>query len=153
LWVVADVNEEDIPRVQTGQTALLRTDAFLGQPLTGAVKQITPAGDPVAKTFRVRIGLPDNTPLRVGMSVEANIVSREKQDVVLVPANALTNGAVLAVENGRVHRRKVETGLRGTRMVEIVAGITENTWVIAPATTNIKDGARVSTTPLETAQP
>jgi len=43
------------------------------------------AGDPVSKTFRVRIGLPDDTPLRVGMSVEANIVSREKADVLLVP--------------------------------------------------------------------
>ncbi|WP_246738712.1 efflux RND transporter periplasmic adaptor subunit [Bradyrhizobium sp. CCBAU 051011] len=77
LWVVAEVNE-DIPRVQVGQKALLRTDAFADQVLPGVVKQITPAGDPVAKTFRVRIGLPEDTPLRVGMSVEANIVSREK---------------------------------------------------------------------------
>ena len=66
LWVVAEVNEEDIPRVQVGQKALLRTDAFANQVLPGFVKQITPAGDPVAKTFRVRIGLPDDTPLRVG---------------------------------------------------------------------------------------
>ena len=85
LWVVADVNEEDIPRVQVGQKALLRTDAFAGQVLPGFVKQITPAGDPVSKTFRVRIGLPDDTPLRVGMSVEANIVSREKPDVAAGP--------------------------------------------------------------------
>ena len=77
LWVVAEVNEEDIPRVKVGQKALLRTDAFASQVLPGFVKQITPAGDPIAKTFRVRIGLPDDTPLRVGMSVEANIVSQE----------------------------------------------------------------------------
>src|SRR5215471_15826638 len=64
LWVVAEVNEEDVPRIALGQKALLRTDAFSGQVLSGFVKEITPAGDPVAKTFRVRIGLPDNTPLR-----------------------------------------------------------------------------------------
>src|SRR5512141_1681711 len=35
LWVVADVNEEDIPRVQAGQKALLRADAFGNQALPG----------------------------------------------------------------------------------------------------------------------
>ena len=51
LWVVAEVNEEDIPRVQVGQKALLRTDAFANQVLPGFVKQITPAGDPVVEDF------------------------------------------------------------------------------------------------------
>lgn len=143
LWVVAEVNEEDIPRVIVGQKALLRTDAFPNQVLPGTVKQITPAGDPVAKTFRVRIGLPDDTPLRVGMSVEANIVSREKADVVLVPSNAIVNNAVFVIENGRARRRKVESGIRGSALVEIVDGVTEGVVIASPATANIKDGSRV----------
>ena len=143
LWVVAEVNEEDIPRVLVGQKALLRTDAFANRILSGFVKQITPAGDPVAKTFRVRIGLPDDTPLQVGMSVEANIVSREKQNVLLVPANAVVNNSLLVVEDGHASRRKVEIGIRGTGFVEIVNGVTENETVASPATTNIRDNARV----------
>jgi RND family efflux transporter MFP subunit len=143
LWVVADVNEEDIPRVQVGQKALLRTDAFAGQVLPGFVKQITPAGDPVSKTFRVRIGLPLDTPLRVGMSVEANIVSREKLDVLLVPANAVVDNSLLEIENDRVRLRKVEIGIRGTGFVEIVSGASEGELVASPATTNIKSGSRV----------
>ena len=153
LWVVADVNEEDIPRVRVGQKALLRTDAFINQVLPGAVKQITPAGDPVSKTFRVRIGLPDDTPLRVGMSVEANIVSREKQDVLLVPANAVVNNSLLTIENNRARLRKVETGIRGTGMVEIVGGAGEGELVAAPATTNIKNGSRVRPALTEPAVP
>ena len=35
LWVVAEVNEEDIPRVAVGQPVLLRTDAFAGRQLRG----------------------------------------------------------------------------------------------------------------------
>ena len=143
LWVVADVNEEDIPRVKVGQKALLRTDAFSRQVLTGLVKQITPAGDPVSKTFRVRIGLPNDTPLRVGMSVEANIVSREKRDVLLVPANAVVNDSLLTIEEDRARLRKVETGIRGTAFVEIVSGASEGELVASPATTNIKYGSRV----------
>lgn len=153
LWVVADVNEEDIPRVQVGQKALLRTDAFAGQVLPGFVKQITPAGDPVSKTFRVRIGLPDDTPLRVGMSVEANIVSREKSDVLLVPANAVVDGNLLTIENDRALLRKVEIGIRGTGFVEIANGASEGELVASPATTNIKNGSRVRPVPNEQAPP
>jgi len=153
LWVVAEVNEEDIPRVRVGQKALLRTDAFANQVLHGAVKQITPAGDPVAKTFRVRIGLPDDTPLRVGMSVESNIVSREKPDVLLVPANAVVNNSLFAIENGRARRRKVEVGIRGTGFVEIVNGVAEGELVASPATANIKDGRRVRSQLVETSTP
>ena len=153
LWVVADVNEEDIPRVKTGQNALLRTDAFAGQVLPGTVKQITPAGDPVSKTFRVRIGLPDDTPLRVGMSVEANIISREKPDAVLVPANAVVRNSLFAIEDGRARLRKVEIGIRGTGFVEILQGASEGELVASPATANIKNGSRVRATPVESAAP
>jgi multidrug efflux pump subunit AcrA (membrane-fusion protein) len=71
---------------------LLRTDAFLNQPLEGTVSDITPAGDPIAKTYRVKIALPDDSPLRIGMSVEANIVTREKADVLLAPSAAVVDG-------------------------------------------------------------
>jgi membrane fusion protein, multidrug efflux system len=153
LWVVADVNEEDIPRVKVGQQALLRTDAFTGQVLPGTVKQITPAGDPVSKTFRVRIGLPDDTPLRVGMSVEANIISREKLDAVLVPANAVVHNSLFAIEDGRARLRKVEIGIRGAGFVEILQGASEGESVASPATANIKNGLRVRATPVESAAP
>lgn len=143
LWVVADVNEEDIPRVQIGQKALLRTDAFPNQPLSGHVKQITPAGDPVSKTFRVRIGLPDDTPLRVGMSVEANIVTREKRDALLVPANAVVSNSVFVIENDRTRIRKIGIGIRGNGFVEVLDGLREGDLVASPATTNIRDGSRV----------
>jgi membrane fusion protein, multidrug efflux system len=143
LWLVADVNEEDIPRVALGQTALLRTDAFADQVLQGTVKQMTPAGDPVAKTFRVRIGLPDDTPLQVGMSVEANIVVREKPNVVLVPANAVTGNAVFIADGSRARKRAVEIGIRGTHAIEIVRGLSAGETVVAPATSDIHDGQRI----------
>ena len=57
-----------------------------------SVREITPMGDAVAKTYRIRIALPDDTPLHVGMSVEANIVTREKPNALLVPADAVQGG-------------------------------------------------------------
>jgi RND family efflux transporter MFP subunit len=143
LQVVAEVNEEDIPRVNVGQKVLFRTDAFPAQQLEGKVNEITPMGDAVAKTFRVKIALSNDTPLKPGMSLEANIVTREKPDALLVPADSLRDNAVFVIDGNRVSRRAVTVGIRGTRAVEILAGLQQGDRVASPAATDLKDGAYV----------
>jgi RND family efflux transporter MFP subunit len=146
LLLVAEVNEEDIPRVRVGQTVFLRSDAFVDRRLTGKVRDITPAGDPVAKTFRIRVALPDDTPLHIGMSVEANILTREKTDALLVPAAAIMAGAVFTIADARAVRRPVETGIRGPRMVEVLSGVSEGERVITPVPPGLRNGIRVRVT-------
>ncbi len=146
LQVVAEVNEEDIPRVKIAQTVLFRTDAFPDRRLEGKVREITPMGDVAAKTFRIKIALPDDTPLKPGMSVEANIVTREKPNALLIPTDALQEAAVFVVDGARVRKRAVEIGIRGTRQAEVVAGLKEGERVASPAPTGLKDGARVRVT-------
>jgi RND family efflux transporter MFP subunit len=143
LQVVAEVNEEDIPRVAIGQRVLLRTDAFAGRGLEGKVHEITPMGDAVAKTYRIRIALPDDTPLYVGMSVEANVVTQEKQGALLVPADAVQGQQVLVQDGDRVRLRKVQIGIRGTRNVEILSGIGEGERIASPMPADLPDGSRV----------
>jgi RND family efflux transporter MFP subunit len=143
LQVTAEVNEEDIPRVVVGQTVLLRTDAFPDRKLTGRVREITPIGDPVAKTYRIRIDLPDDTPLKPGMSAEANIVTREKPNALLIPSDAVQGSSVFVIDGSRVKKREVKIGIRGTRAVEILAGLKESERVASPAGTDLADGRRV----------
>ncbi|MGZ5805079.1 MAG: efflux RND transporter periplasmic adaptor subunit [Xanthobacteraceae bacterium] len=143
LQVVAEVNEEDIPRVTIGQTVLFRTDAFPDQRLEGKVREITPMGDVAAKTYRIKIALPDDTPLKPGMSVEANVVTREKSGVLLVPAEALQNTNVYVIDGDRLKKKTVTVGLRGTRMVEIVSGLTEQDRVASPVSAEMREGRRV----------
>ena len=143
LQVVAEVNEEDIPRVALGETALFRTDAFPEQRLEGKVSDITPMGDVAAKTFRVKIALPDDTPLKPGMSVEANIITREKPNALLIPADALQGNTVFVVDGTRTRKRDVKVGIRGIRMVEILSGLADGERVASPSAADLKDGARV----------
>jgi RND family efflux transporter MFP subunit len=143
LQVVAEVNEEDIPRVKVGQTVLFRTDAFPDRRLEGKVREITPMGDVAAKTFRIKAALPDDTPLKPGMSVEANIITREKPNALLIPADAVQDGAVFVLQGSRVRKREIKMGIRGTRQIEILSGLKEGERVASPAPTGLKDGARV----------
>ncbi len=143
LRLAAEVNEEDIAKVKVGQTVLLRHDGIASGPLKASVSEITPKGDPATKTFRVYFALPDDTPLKIGMSVEANIVVREVQNALLVPADAVNGGAVWTVDNGHLRRTEVETGIKSARLIEIVSGFDVEQSVVAPAPASLKTGARV----------
>lgn len=145
LKVTADVNEEDIAKVTPGQSVLLRHEGFADNALSAKVSDITPKGDPVSKTFRVHFDLPDTTPLMIGMSVEANIIVAEKADALLVPAEAIVEGTLYRVANGRVVKAPVTLGVRGNRFVEILSGVTEADLFISPIPSTIKSGMRVST--------
>lgn len=145
--VISDVNEEDIPKVEIGQRALLRADAFPERALEAVVGSITPKGDPELKTYRVRLALPEDTPLYIGMSVDVNIVVAEKPGARLAPAAALVEdsagAAVFVVEDGRAERRAVEIGLRTAEAVELLSGPEPGTLLVSPAVDGLASGARV----------
>jgi RND family efflux transporter MFP subunit len=146
LQVVAEVNEEDIPRVAMGQLVLFRTDAFPDRRLEGRISEITPMGDVTAKTFRIKAALPADTPLKPGMSVEANIVTREKENALLVPTDAVQDNAVFVVDGVRARKRAVTIGIRGTRSVEVIDGLKDGERIVSPAPSGLKDGARLRVT-------
>jgi len=146
LIVVADVNEEDIPRVKPSQRTLLRSDAFPAQSLEAVVDSITPKGDPVTKTYRVYFRLPDDTPLRIGMSTDVNVITRVSEKALLVPSVAVQGNKVFVVEGGKARLREVMTGIRGTNGIEILSGLDDNARIVSPYPQTLADGKRVSVT-------
>lgn len=144
LRVVAEVNEEDIPQVEPGQRALIRADAFPGRTLEATVDSITPKGDPIAKTYRVYLALPDDTPLLIGMTVELNVIVRVARAALLLPVAAVQGDAVFVVDGDRAHRRELKIGIRGTGDVEVLSGLPEGARVITPFPAKLMDGARVA---------
>ena len=143
MQVVAEINEEDINRIASGQKAFLRSEAFPGRALRATVSQITPKGDPTRKTFRVYLRLPQDTPLRIGMSVETNIIFREKPAAIVVPAEAVAGDAIQIVDDGRIKRVPVTVGIRGSRNTEIIGDVSKGTTILSPARRDLADGARI----------
>lgn len=145
LRITADVDEEDVPRVVPGQEVLIGTDAFPNQIFSGTVQQITPRGDRTARSYRVRIALPGDPPLKIGMTVETNIVIERRPHALLVPTTAVDESHVWVVENERARRVRVETGVVAPASTEIRAGLAEDAQVIVHPPENLEDGARVKT--------
>jgi membrane fusion protein (multidrug efflux system) len=87
--------------------------------------------------------LPDDTPLKPGMSVEANIVTREHAGALLIPADAVQGTTVAVLVGDRIAKRQIDVGIRGTQAVEVLAGLADGDHVASPIGPNLVDGARV----------
>lgn len=140
MRIEAEVDEEDIPKVQRGQKVLVKADAWPNRIFTAHVTSLTPKGDPVSKNYRVRITLDPGQPLQIGMTAEVNIVVRETKDALLVPFSALRGESVFVVEGARVRRRQIRAGIVGTTKVEVLDGLKENELVVSEPPAGLKDG-------------
>jgi hypothetical protein len=87
--------------------------------------------------------LPQDTPLRIGMSVEVNIIFREKPAAIVVPAEAVAGDSVQMVDDGRIVVVPIKVGIRGNRNIEIIGEISKGTPVLSPARRDLADGARI----------
>ena len=153
LWITAEVDEEDLPRLSIGQETLIKADAFPGEVFDARLDVITPKGDPIEKSYRVRVRLPADTRLKVGMTVEINVVTDKRGDALLIPAAALVDGHVWAVRDGRAVQVPVKTGVRGTQKVEILEGVSETEDIILVPPKTLAEGMSVSARPASEGPP
>jgi len=152
MRVDAEIDEEQIPLVKVGQRALVKVDAFPDRAFAGQVTEITQKGDPVNKNYRVRIALPDDTPLMIGMTTEINVVVREVKDAMLVPDRAIKGrDQVWVVADGRAQLKRVKVGVRGQTLSEITEGLAAGDWVIANPPRDLAAGTRVKAKPAKPA--
>ena len=145
LRISSEVDEEDIALVKVGQAVLIRADAFPGQVFKGKVASITPKGDPIARSYRVRVDLEGQTPLQIGMTTETNIIIRQNDNALLIPSTALQQNQVWLVENSLLRRQDVVLGARGAERTEIVSGIGEDVEVVSRPDSSLREGAKIRT--------
>ncbi len=151
MRVTAEIDEEDIAKVAPGQKVLIRADAFPGETFEGEVSEITPKGDPVARSFRVRVRLSGGARLMIGMTADVNIILSTREDALLVPAAALDGDAVWVVEDDRLARRPVGLGVASDTMVEVTSGLADDARVVLHPSADFTEGRRVRVAPEEAA--
>lgn len=151
MRVTAEVDEEDIPQVSVGQEVLIQSDAFPDKVYHGKISAITPKGDSVARSYRVRITFDDaNNPLMIGMTVETNIIIQKVDNALLIPATALANkNKVQLVRDGVLQTVTVTTGIQNVDNVQITNGLASSDNVVVPFDKNLKDGQKVRVKPYE----
>ena len=90
IWVLCSIYENDLPRVQVGDSAQVRIAAYPNLKLSGHISNISGVLNPATHTAKVRVVL--NNPhglLKPGMFATAHFRSTHKSPEVLVPVTAL----------------------------------------------------------------
>jgi RND family efflux transporter MFP subunit len=144
LVMRAAVDEEDVARVRVEQSVRMTLYAFPDRVFLGTVAQVYDQADPDRRTFEVDVRLEDpDVRLAPGMTGELVFVLGERTDSLVVPSQAVVNGAVWVVREGRVRRTEVRTGLSSVERTEIVDGLEPGTLVVVSPTNDLTDGQRV----------
>ena len=92
LYLDVPISEVDIAQVAMGQPVRLVFDAYYNDTFTGEVTEIAPVGTAVQGVveYTVRIDLEDaDGRIRTGMTAAVNILVEEKEDILVVPNDAI----------------------------------------------------------------
>jgi cobalt-zinc-cadmium efflux system membrane fusion protein len=139
VWIVCDVYENDMPKLQLGQEAKIKLNAFPDRPLTGRISDIGPILDPSIRTAKVRIEVHNPGFLKLGMFGTATFASRSKETHAVVPAEAVLHlhdrdWVFLPAGGNQFKRTEVHAGkmLDGNRQ-EILSGLQPGQQVVTNA--------------------
>ena len=150
------VAEADVMRLSNGMPATVTLEALAGQRFPGRIVEIGASALPqlgpqaAAREFRVKVRLdPVATPLRPGLTCDAEIVAAERRDVLTVPLQSVVErggrSGVFTIVDGAARFTPVETGIIGGLSIE-VDGVPESTAIVSgpiQALREIVDGAAV----------
>jgi len=151
LELVVEVDEIDVPKIRLGQKAVISFDALPDALYDGELTDIsyTPTVEAGVILYEVKVGFkaPADSGVKIGMSVTADIVLDERNDVLLVPNRAVTedkegNTIVMVVlEDDKTEERPVTVGVSDDFNTEITSGLQAGEKVlIEPRTTKSAGG-------------
>jgi len=153
MEVRVDVNENDIVRIDVGDTANIEVDAYLGKIFKGIVTQVANSAKATLSTgtdqvtkYEVKILILPSSyaevmaenngkmPFRPGMSSTVHILTKTVKQVLAVPVASITlkdkdsavdekEEVVFVVNNNVVIKRAITTGIQDTRYIQILSGL------------------------------
>lgn len=152
IYIEASIDESESAGVREGQKARLYPDAYLGETFDGVVSEVKPtieASKEVSRANTIRVDpLSPPKPLRLGMSVDVEVLTGSKEDVLQVPAPAVMEREgqkfVYRVREGKVVRADVATGISNWDRTEILSGLDPGDLVVTSLENrNLRPGSRV----------
>jgi len=152
LYIETPIDESESARVRVGQPVRFYPDAYLGETFRGVVSEVKPTIEASrevsrANTIRVKI-LSSPHPLRLGMSVDVEVLTGSKENALQVPTSAIMEREgekfVYRVRDGKVERSDVSTGISNWDRTEVLSGLSPGDLVVTSLEIrNLASGSRV----------
>jgi multidrug efflux pump subunit AcrA (membrane-fusion protein) len=138
MWLVAQVNETDMPSLKIGQSASITPSGYPDMTITGKVVQIDLKATTQSNVsvFATTIEVPNKDgKLLWGMNADAEISVLSLKNVLTLPVSAIktsTSGAstVTIMDGGQAISWDIQTGATDGSRTQILAGLDEGSEVV-----------------------
>jgi len=118
LYLEASLEQQGILKVKRGQLVQISFESFRSQVSKGKVKNILPRN--LEFVIQVEVNdLPDN--ILPGMNADLSVEIMKKDQAILLPLMAVSNGHILINENGKSKKVPVTVGVSDAEFVEILS--------------------------------
>lgn len=143
------VSASEVLMINNGDKVKVVADVLSGQDITGTVTAIAAQADKSLKyDVEVEFKNPEENRLRAGMYGTAHFEVSEKEDVLLIPREAIVgsiqNPSVYVVKDGIASLRDVRVGTVTQNQVEILNGLSAGEKVVRSGQINLRDGVKVT---------
>jgi Cu(I)/Ag(I) efflux system membrane fusion protein len=138
VWVLADIYENELRRVQVGMPASLTLNAFPNREFKGKVLFIDPILDPATRTVKVRLAFANPSgDLRPQMFGEV-VLHGKAREALRIPLDAVIDSGTekivfVALGLGKFKPRKVQLGDVNGDDAEVVSGLKSGEQVVTRA--------------------
>jgi multidrug efflux pump subunit AcrA (membrane-fusion protein) len=151
LQTSVKVDEYDLDFLQVNKKVNVTINALKKEVnglVTGISKEAT--NENGVSYFTATIDLPEDSELRVGMSVEAKILNQKVTDVTILPMKVIQFDSklkpyvLIPKEKGNTARKYVRTGINDGTVIEIKSGVNAGDEVLIPKASKDEDGGMES---------
>ena len=162
------VDEADVANIEIGQRTEIVAIAYPDQPMQGVVRyiantaKIAPGRQGLSFTVKIEITDSGDVVLRPGMSCRAEIFTRQDQEGVAVPNQAVifeedrsalrSEYFVFVNDNGIARKTKIEVGISDDEYQELMSNIDDNIEIIVGPDQELRhllEGDRIDATRVE----
>lgn len=147
LKVDINIPEKDIATVELGASATINSASYEGKSWDGEISYLSDTLSTSSRSLPAEISIKGDTEgLKEGMYVNAEVVVKELENVIMIPTSAISSYAgesvVYTVKDGKAVRTYVEKGDSNSTMSVITSGLEAGDIVITAG--NATDGTDVS---------
>lgn len=131
----ATADQTEITKIKVADEATMTLDSYQDESIKGQVSQISflPKANETGTVYSVKVSFPidnDNFKYRLGMTGDLTFIVAKKAAALSLPSKFVKseNGKKyvnLLVDNGRLKKTYVETGLETDTSIEITSGVSE----------------------------
>ncbi len=148
IIAVIHVPEKEIGRIKIGQEAFVMSDHMAGHQFVGKVKRVSPVVDPQSGTFKVTIGIRnESNKLRPGMFINVHVITETHLDAVLVPKAAIVyeneSLNVYVVRDSIAEKTVLNAGFQDYEFIESADGLQAGDQIIIVGQSGLKDKTKV----------